>query len=160
MSFTRFHDDPNRIQKTNLETSAINDYTFNVPNSVNSKSVFFTDPHLRMQKNGTTLCRNMVDVESELFTMNRTLCRDNINRNNYIEKQDYKVYIHTKNITKTITKQPRSSHPAWMLRGTGIDRSEYLLSDPQKNVIIPFQSYLDTNILEKDYYNLNDCKKI
>ena len=47
-----------------------------------------------------------------------------------------------------------------MLRGTGIDRSEYLLSDPQKNVIIPFQSYLDTNILEKDYYNLNDCKKI
>ena len=92
MSFTRFHDDPNRIQKTNLETSAINDYTFNVPNSVNSKSVFFTDPHLRMQKNGTTLCRNMVDVESELFTMNRTLCRDNINRNNYIEKQDYKIY--------------------------------------------------------------------
>ena len=92
--------------------------------------------------------------------MNRTLCRDNVNRNNYIEKQDYKVYIHPKNITKTITKQPRSSHPAWMLRGTGIDRSEYLLSDPQKNVIIPFQSYLDTNILEKDYYNLNDCKKI
>ena len=60
MSFTRFHDDPNRIQKTNLETSAINDYTFNVPNSVNSKSVFFSDPHVRMQKNGTTLCRNMV----------------------------------------------------------------------------------------------------
>ena len=160
MSFTRFHDDPNRIQKTNLETSAMNDYTFNVPNSVNSKSVFFTDPHLRMQKNGTTLCRNMVDVESELFTMNRTLCRDNVNRNNYIEKQDYKVYIHPKNITKNITKQPRTTHPAWMLRGTGIDRSEYLLSNPQENIIIPFQAYLDTNILEKDYYNLNDCKKI
>jgi len=160
MSFTRFHDDPNRIQKTNLETSAMNDYTFNVPNNTTSSSVFFNDPYLRMQKNGTTLCRNMVDVESELRVMNRNLCRDDVNRNNYVTNQDYKLYVHPKNITKNITKQPRAINPAWMLRGTGIDRSEYLFSDPQTNIFMPFQSYLDTNILEKDYYNINNCKKI
>ena len=31
MSFTRFHDDPNRIEIKNLETSAMNSYVFNVP---------------------------------------------------------------------------------------------------------------------------------
>lgn len=160
MSFTRFHDDPSRIQKTNLEISAMNHYTFNVPNNTNSQSVFFNDPYLRMQKNGTTLCRNMVDVESELLTINRNLCRDNINKNDYSKNQNYKMYIHPTNITKNITKQPRAINPAWMLRGTGINRNEYLFSNPQENIFIPFQAYLDTNILEKDYYNLNNCKKI
>ena len=40
MSFTRFHDDPNRIQKTNLERSAINDYTFNVTGNTKGSHFF------------------------------------------------------------------------------------------------------------------------
>ena len=41
MAFTRFHDDINRIEKTNLETTAINDYTFNVPGNINTKNIYF-----------------------------------------------------------------------------------------------------------------------
>ena len=55
MSFTRFHDDPNRIKKKNIEISMMNQYTFNTPNNINNISVFFNDPHLRMQKSGNQL---------------------------------------------------------------------------------------------------------
>lgn len=155
MSFTRFHDDPNRIQKTNLETSAINDYTFNVPGNTNTKSLFVDDPYVRMQKNGTTLCRNMVNIEAELHGLDRVLCRDNLTKNNYLKTQMVKQYIRPSSLSKNITKQSRASHPAWMVRTTKNNRSDFLLEDPQKNVELPFLANLDTNILEKDYYNIN-----
>lgn len=160
MSFTRFHDDPNRIQKTNLEISAINDYTFNVPGNTRQNSVYFSDPQLRMQKNGTTLCKNMVNIESELRAMDRTLCRDHKNQNNYVQTQSLKQYIHPHIISKNIVKESRASHPVWTLRGTGVDRPQYLFHDPQMNTTIPFDSYLDTNVLEKDYFKINCSKKI
>lgn len=159
MSFTRFHDDPNRIQKTNLETSAINDYIFNVPNNVNSKSVFFNDPHITMQKNGNTLCNNLINVDSELKRLDRRLCKDNKNKNNYLTSQSIKSYIIPKNIDKTITNESRSTHPAWMYRINSTLRTDFLYENPQENVFIPFDTNLDTNILEKDYYNINNkCK--
>ena len=158
MSFTRFHDDPNRIQKTNLETSAMNDYVFNVPGNINSNSVLFNDPYLRMQKTGQTLCSNMVNIESELRSLDRKLCKDNKYKNNYVSTQSYKNNILPRTETKNITKQPRTSHPAWKLRGITIDRSNYLFYNPQENIEIPFDSFMDTNILEKDYYKIN--KKI
>jgi hypothetical protein len=40
-----------------------------------------------------------------------------------------------------------------MLKGVNTHRTEYLFHNPQSNVEIPFLSNLDTNILEKDYYN-------
>ena len=160
MSFTRFHADPNRIQKTNLETSAMNDYTFNVPGNTNKNSVYFSDPHLRMQKNGTTLCRNMVNIESELRTMDRILERDHKEKNNYMKTQSVKNYIHPSIISKNITKESRATNPVWTLREVTIDRPQYLFHDPQMNTSIPFESYLDTNILEKDYYKINCSKKI
>ena len=160
MSFTRFHDDPNRILKTNLETSAMNDYVFNVPNNTESTSVYFEDPHLRMQKNGNTLCNNLIQIESELKTLGRNLNRDHINKNDYVKQQSIKMYIRPSNIKKNITNESRSSHPAWMLKGTGTYEPAYLFKDPQNNVEIPFHMNLDTNILEKDYYNIKQSKKI
>lgn len=158
MSFTRFHDDPNRIQKTNLETSAMNDYVFNVPNNVKSRTLFFDDPHLTNQKNGNTLCKNMVQVESELQCLDRKLSRDHKHKNNYLNSQSFKQYIVPKNVSKTITKESRASHPSWMYRESTTLRTDFLFEDPQKNVFVPFQTNLDTNVLEKDYYNINKCK--
>tara|TARA_B100001142_G_C14336437_1_gene656087 strand:+ start:968 stop:1444 length:477 start_codon:yes stop_codon:yes gene_type:complete len=153
MSFTRFHDDPARIEKTNLEITSMNDYIFNVPGNTSHSSVYFEDPHLRMQKNGNTLCRNMVEIESELRTMDRVLCRDHKGMNDYVKQQYIKQYVQPKTIHKTISKESRASHPAWMLKGTNTHRTEYLFHNPQSNVEIPFLSNLDTNVLEKDYYN-------
>ena len=66
MSFTRFHDDPNRIQKKNIEISTMNQYIFNTPGNTQNRSVFFNDPHLRMQKNGNQLYNNLIQTENEL----------------------------------------------------------------------------------------------
>ena len=41
MSFTRFHDDPSRIKKENIETSMQNQYIFNVPG--NTKTLYSGD---------------------------------------------------------------------------------------------------------------------
>ena len=153
MSFTRFHDDPNRIQKTNLETSAINDYVFNVPGNTNDQLRFIEDPHIRSQTNGTPLYRNMIQTESKLRGMERLLCRDHHTKNNH--QKDVSIF-QTKTspymIKKTITKESRASHPAWSYRTKSQYFPSYLLYDPQKNIEIPFDTYLDTNILEKDYY--------
>ena len=66
MSFTRFYDDPNRIEIKNLETSAMNSYVFNVPGNTDGMNLYFSDPHIRMQKTGSHLNRNLLDVETEL----------------------------------------------------------------------------------------------
>ena len=160
MPFTRFHDDPNRIQKTNLETSAMNDYIFNVPGNTNDQNHYIQDPHIRMQTNGTTLYRNMANIESQLKGMDRILCRDNILKNNYENYQSFQGRITPMTIKKTITKESRASHPAWVYRTRSQFRPDYLFYDPQENTSMPFEAQLDTNILEKDYYNKKRYKKI
>ena len=159
MSFTRFHDDPNRIMKTNLETSAKNDYTFNVPgNSVGPQ--LFLDPHIRSQKNGTPLYNQMIQTESMLKNMGRPLCRDNKHINQYQNYHSYSGQMTPNEQDKTITNESRASHPAWTYRVNNTFRPDYLFSDPQENLSMPFEAYLDTNVLEKDYYNIKNCKKI
>ena len=160
MSFTRFHDDPNRIQKTNLETNAINDYIFNIPGNTNDQNHYFQDPHIRMQTNGTTLYKQMIQVETELRGMERVLCRDHKLKNNYKNYEPIYRKIAPTSIDKTITKESRASHPAWVYRTRSQYRPDHLFEDPQKHVEIPFHSQLDTNILEKDYYNIKHYKKI
>ena len=59
MSFTRFHDDPARIKKENIETSSINYYIFNVPNNITTSNIYYNDPHIRMQHCGNTLYKDL-----------------------------------------------------------------------------------------------------
>lgn len=160
MSFTRFHDDPNRIQKTNLETNAINDYVFNVPGNTRNQNHYFNDPHIRMQTNGTTLYKQMVHIDSQLRGMDRVLCRDHKIKNNYKNYESFQGMQTPVSIDKTITKESRASHPAWVYRPLSHYRPDHLFEDPQKHVEIPFDVCLDTNILEKDYYNIKHYKKI
>ena len=160
MSFTRFHDDPNRIKKKNIEISMMNQYTFNTPNNINNASVFYDDPHLRMQKSGHKLYKNLTNVESELLGINHTLNRDHINKNNYKKNSSFKIPVATKINNENITNQSLATVPAWLFREKPQHRPNILFHDPQQNTEIPFYHSLDTNILENDYYNLNLCKKI
>ena len=158
MSFTRFHDDPARIQKTNIETTSINNYIFNVPGNTGGAIVpFIEDPHVRIQKAGASTHTNMVGVESMLRNMYTPLNRDAVryNKNQVSHKQ-----LKQSNITNTITSETRATHPVFEYRETNMHRPHILLEDPQQHVFMPFNNYIDTNILEKDHYNLNNLKKI
>ena len=157
MSLTRFHDDPNRIKKTNLEASAILDYKFNVPSNFNNNNIYISDPHLRLQHCGSTQLRDMVGVESELRQMDTPLQRDYI-KNQYkkSDKTHGKVPIYQ--VKKAVTDESRTTHPAWTYRINSQFRPEHLFEDPQKNAIMNFDANLDTNINTKDNYRKNDKK--
>ena len=82
MSFTRFHDDPCRVQKYLEETTNIGNYNLNVPgNGIDMP--FFNDPHVRMQKWGANLSNNIVNIDSDLRGLTRGLNRDSNELNNY-----------------------------------------------------------------------------
>ena len=157
MSFTRFHDDPNRINKSNIETAAICDYNFNVPSNFKNTNVYFSDPNLRLQSCGGSQYYNMIDFESKLRCIDKRLNRD------YIEEQYSKPQlIHNKvpiyQVKTEVTDESRRSHPAWSYRINCQFRPEYLFSDPQKNAISTFEHNLDTNIMTKDNYTKKNKK--
>ena len=157
MAFTRFHDDPCRIQKYLDETTEIENYRINVP-GYGDKPVFINDPYLRIQKWGANLSENKTELESDLMGITRKLNRDSVKENNYSNK------LYNRNIypeyNNEITHQSRSTHPAWLLREIdSINTSNnfnYLLLDPQEHVCIPFHNNISSRIIEKDYYSIKN----
>ena len=103
---------------------------------------------------------NMVNVETMLRNSHVKLNRDNINQNEYKQNSLKTTPIRSVNVSQTITNETRTTHPVFEYREKQTHRQNILLKDPQRNVFIPFQNNLDTNILEKDYYNLKNYKKI
>ena len=158
MSFTRFHDDPNRIHKANIETAAMCDYNFNVPSNFKNTNVYFDDPNIRLQSCGGSLYNNMIDFESKLRCMDRQLNRDFV-KEQYSKPELSHRMIPIYNVKKEVTDESRRSHPAWSYRVNCQFRPEHLFSDPQKNAIVPFEHNLDTNLTSKDNYTKN-VKKI
>ena len=164
MAFTRFHDDPCRIQKYLEETTNIGNYNMNVPGQ-GLEPHFINDPHLRMQKWGANLSQNQTDLESDLRCQTRKLNRDTIAENKFTD------YLHYNNLynqnsypvyKEEITGQPRATNPAWTLReldsANAPNNFKYLHMDPQENVCIPFHNNISSRIVEKDYYTQNNNK--
>jgi len=94
MAFTRFHDDPCRINKQLQESTGLGRYMLNVPGN-GSKPLYMDDPYIRMQKWGGNLMTNTVNLESDLFGLTRNTNHDDITKNEYrlnavkSEKQEY-----------------------------------------------------------------------
>ena len=169
MAFTRFHDDPCRIQKYLEESTNIGNYNMNVPGNGLTPS-FFNDPFVKIQKWGANLSQNKTDLESELFTLHRKLNRDTIKENNYVDYlNNNNVYQQNSYSTNDneITGQSRSTNPAWIHRETNNFNVEnnsynvpnnfnYLHMNPQENISIPFQNNISSRILQKDYFESNN----
>ena len=164
MAFTRFHDDPCRIQKYLEETTNIGNYGLNVPGN-GLELPFINDPHLRMQKWGANLSQNQILIENDLKNLTRKLNTDPIKENNYTNYLNnnnlYNVGNYPINYNE-ITHQPRATHPAWTLRELDSintpnipNNFKYLLMDPQENVCIPFHNNVSSRMVEKDYYAHN-----
>ena len=82
MSFTRFHDDPCRIQKQLQESTGLGRYMLNVPGN-GDKPCFMEDPYIRMQKWGANLMTNPINLESDLLGLTRNSNRDCLSENEY-----------------------------------------------------------------------------
>lgn len=145
MAFTRFHDDPSRIQKKLNESTQIGMYHLNTPgNGLNIP--YIDDINIRLQKWGGNMQTNGFSIEQELRGYRKTQRYDT---------QEYKAPITSSfsyNNESFHVDESRSSLPAWTFRGKTQYRPDHLFLDPQKNLFIPFENNTQSRILEKDYY--------
>jgi hypothetical protein len=150
MAFTRFHDDPCRIQKQIQESTEQGSYYLNVPGN-GVKPHYSNNGFVRLQKWGGNLSQNSVSLESDLRGLTRKLTRDHIDLNSH---EVHKV--NNKNVKypndKYHTDQSRTTHPAWTFRDNQQMRYDILFLNPQENVCLPFENNLNTTLLEKDYF--------
>jgi hypothetical protein len=155
MSFTRFHDDPDRIKKQLQQSTDVGRYRLNVPGP-GDKPIYYEDPYIRAQLWAGNIMTNTVDIETELFGLSRQLNRDSVD--NYHHDKRASVATSTNEIIQCPTRnggsveQSRATHPAWMLRDVEQDNWNMLHFDPQENVFMPFFNNLNTRIIEKDRF--------
>jgi hypothetical protein len=150
MAFTRFHDDPCRINKQLQESTGIGRYMLNVPGN-GSKPLYMEDPHIRMQKWGANLMTNTVNLESDLFGLSRNSNRDDLEKNEYRLNAVKTSQVNYDN-GNVSTDQSRVTHPAWEYRDLEQTNYSILPLNPQENICFPFQNNLSTRILEKDIF--------
>ena len=149
MSFTRFHDDPERIKKQLQQSTGSARYIMNVPGPGDALP-FLEDPQIRMQKWGANLHTNTCDLESELRGLGRTLNRDEIKHTYSSFSPHHHRAMAFPTSSSSMTDESRATHPAYELREIQLYRPDPLMIDPQQNVEIPFFNNLNTRILEKD----------
>jgi hypothetical protein len=155
MSFTRFHDDPDRIKKELQQSTDVGRYRLNVPGP-GDKPLYMEDPYIRPQMWAGNIMTNTVDIEAELFGLSRKLNRDSAD--NYHHDSRASTATRTNELIRCPTRggsaveQTRATHPAWMLRDVEQDNWKMLHFDPQENVFLPFFNNLNTRIIEKDRF--------
>ncbi len=151
MSFTRFHDDPARIEKQLQQSTGLGRYMLNVPGNNGDKPCYNEDPFIRMQKWGGNLMTNTINLESDLLGLTRNMNRDNITENNYMTKA-VKTQKKEYPVCGASTDQSRATMPAWMFRDLEQVNWAILPLDPQENTCFTFENNLNTRLIERDNF--------
>ena len=151
MAFTRFHDDPCRIQKQLQQSTDPGRWILNVPGN-GSTPDYIADPQIRIQTWGANLMTNCVNIESELRGVNRPLSRDCLGKDQY-QKFNFPTQAIQYPTNKSLyTEESRTIMPAWTARDLEQVDWYSLPLNPQENTCMPFENNLSTRILEKDYF--------
>jgi hypothetical protein len=154
MAFTRFRDDPCKINIQNQQSTDQGRWVLNTPGNGDSP-FFMSDPNIISQKWGGNLWSNAIDVQSYLLGMNKRIGKDCLGK----EKMDQ----HFPNINSSpnqysvsrdlTTEQSRAIAPSWTVRDMQQVHFNDLPLDPQENTTMRFPNNLSTRILEKDYFS-------
>lgn len=148
MSFTRFHDDPVRIQKQLQEATSTGRYQLERPGNGLSMP-YLEDPHIRLQYWGANLRNNTVDLESDFLGITRKLTHDVID---YKSKTPDTSVFTTYATEEAFVDESRATHPAWMFKDLEQTRFDFLLHDYQSKTEIPFENNSSTRIHHKDIF--------
>lgn len=151
MACTRFNYDESRTKKQLQQSTDPGRWIMNVPGN-GAHPCYIEDPQIIIQKWGANLRTNTINLESELLGVSKPLNRDCLNVDNYKKynvPNDKIIYPNCKNV---MTEQSRTIMPAWTARDLEQVDWYYPHLNPQENVCLPFQSNLNTRILEKDYF--------
>jgi hypothetical protein len=157
MAFTRFKYDNCRTKKSLQQSTDPGRWILNVPGNGNNPC-YMEDPQIIPQKWGANLRTNTINLESDLRGVNRNLSRDCLGKNEYQKYDVPNQAIQYPTCSQLTTEQSRATNPAWWYRDLEQNNFEYPPLNPQVNVCVPFQSNLNTRILEKDYFTpKRDC---
>ena len=153
MAFTRFKYDNCRTKKSLQQSTDPGRWILNVPGN-GDKPCYMEDPQIIPQKWGANLRTNTINLRG----VNRNLSRDCLGKNEYQKYNVPNQAIQYPTCNQLTTEQSRATNPAWWYRDLEQNNFEYPPLNPQVNVCIPFQSNLNTRILEKDYFTpKRDC---
>ena len=171
MSFTRPRQDTCSYRQELSQTVGPGEYQLAKPYPCNP--CFVSDPHIRMQRFGASLSKNtsLIDIDSEMIGINRKFSKcpelkyipkcntsnfGGANPGGYITGNNGAVDIdcnlmHFKeeNCFEPV-EDTRLSNPPATLRGTGINRWEWLARNPQERVLMPFDYNINNRIIVKD----------
>ncbi len=149
MSFTRYHDDPCRIEKGLQQSTFAGRYMLDTPGP-GIQMPFVEDPQLRLQRWGANMWSDSTNLESDLRGLGRPL---NHGTQTYQDSRLHRGYqISFPSHGAAVTDESRATHPAWTYRELEHDRWETPLLDPQATVFLPFDDRVSTRILAKDQF--------
>ena len=151
MAFTRFHDDPCRQTKQLQQMTDVGRWILDVPGN-GPKPEFMLDPYIIPQKWGGNLWTNSVDVQSNLLGIDKQLGRDCVDKTPYKRQTVHTSPILYPTSSVLTTEQSRAIAPAWTARDLVQNHAYWLPDDPQSHTTMPFNSYVNTRIKEKDNF--------
>ena len=144
MSFTRYHDDPSRIQKSLDESTFTGRYQINTPGP-GTQMPFMNDPQVRMQTWGANRMTDTTNLESELRGLGRVL--DHNYDRTYQEVKLFQGAPVAYPVSNVHVEESRASHPAWMYKDQDHTRWEAPFLNPLANVEKRFQDNIQTRLL-------------
>lgn len=155
MAFTRFKDDPARIEKQLQQQTDIGKWHMDVPGPGLNMPLFL-DSHIIAQKWGGNLWTNIIDINSTLIGLNKQINRDNVNQQQFKRSNVQSVPISYPTSSDFLTtEQSRAIMPAWTAKDLHQNHAFILFDNPQEHAEIPFLSYSSTRISEKDNFRRN-----
>lgn len=156
--FTRFYDDPCRIEKYNQIATETGRYMLDVPGN-GPKPFYMEDPQIIPQKWAGNLWTHSVDIQSSLMGLDKTINRDCLKTTGSECGREPKPEIIARPIEYPVsreltTDQPRATNPAWTARDLDQSYRMPLQENPQESsrIFQPFAYDTSTRIMEKDNF--------
>lgn len=158
MAFTRFFDDPVRIEKQLQQATGHARYMMDVPGH-GARPSYVEDPYIRSQTFAGNLMTNTTTLESELWGLTKPLSTDVVGKDEYTKNSPFfnksnssPLIMKFPSTALLTTEQSRTTVPAWTFRETTLSRGTPLHFNPQENICFSFENNLSTRILEKNNY--------
>ena len=171
MSLTRLYNDEKVYTRFVKESEGPGNYRLERDKSSDNagydKTQCYVDKkNIRLQKSGVGInkSKSIVDIDSDLRNLTRKLSNDpdkkfkpiydsNDERVNNTRPGDTNSFKLPENCDFKTNSYTRLDNPSSNLRGTGINRWDWLCRNPQSNVFIPFKHSLNTRLIMKDMYS-------
>ena len=115
-------------------------------------------PNVQLQKRGGSVMeQNFIDVESEIHRLNRPLSNNPSLQYQPLDESNTYDMIQFEDGGPPAEESTRLSNNAFLLKGVGINRFDWLPFDPQKNSIEPFRRLGENSVLFTLDRHETDC---